>query len=92
MLARPLLVLWHLACTKTGILQPGTTTASTLAAAGDIESLSFSKLIRVCPRAGATLTVASVPSVPDFTNLTGPGVDTQTPIIANAKLIIEKLS
>lgn len=64
--------------------------ASTLAAAGDIENLKFSKPVKVCRRADATLTVASVPSVPDFTNLTGPGVDTQTPIIANANLIIKK--
>lgn len=74
-----------------GILVPGTTAASTLAAAGDVENISFNKVVRVCCRAGATLTVASVPSVPDFTNLTGPGIDTQTPIIANAKFIIKKL-
>ena len=74
-----------------GILVPGTTITSTLTAAGDIENLKFSKIIQVCCRANTTLTVASVPSVPDFTNLTGPGVDTQTPIIANANFIIEKL-
>lgn len=74
-----------------GILVPGTTVASTITAAGDIENLKFTKIVRVCCRANATLTVASVPSVPDFTNLTGPGVDTQTPIIANANLIIKKL-
>lgn len=74
-----------------GILVPGTTVASTIAAAGDIENLKFSKVIKVCCRANATLTVASVPSVPDFTDLTGPGVDTETPIIANANLIIDKL-
>lgn len=75
-----------------GILVPGTTVASTLAAAGDIENLKFTKVIRVCCRADATLTIASVPSVPDFTNLTGPGIDTQTPIIANANVIIKKIA
>lgn len=71
---------------------PGTTVASTLAAAGDIENLKFTNVVKVCCRANATLTIASVPSVPDFTNLTGPGVDTQTPIIANATVIIKKIA
>lgn len=71
---------------------PGTTAASTLDAAGDIENVKFTKVIKVCCRANATITVASVPSVPDFTNLTGPGVDTQTPIVANANFILKKLS
>lgn len=39
-----------------------------------------------------TLGIASVPSVPDFTDLTAVGVDTQTPIIANANLIIKKIA
>jgi hypothetical protein len=73
-----------------GILVPGTTTASTITAAGDVETLTFSKVIPVCGKAGATLTIASVPSVPNFTDLTGPGVDTQTPIIASANVIIDK--
>lgn len=77
---------------QNGILTPGTTAASTIAAAGDIENLSFTKGLKVCCRANTTLTIASVPSVPDFTNLAGPGVDTQTPIVANANLIIKKLS
>ena len=73
-----------------GILVPGTTTAATITAAGDVATLSFSKTIPVCGKAQATLTVASVPSVPDFTDLTGPGVDTQTPIIASGNLSIDK--
>lgn len=66
--------------------------ASTIAAAGDVENVSFTKIIKVCCRANATLTVGSVPSVPDFTDLTAVGVDTETPIIANANLIISKLA
>lgn len=73
-----------------GILVPGTTAAVTIATAGDVATLSFAKAIPVCGKAQATLTIASVPSVPDFTNLTGPGVDTQTPIIASANVIINK--
>ena len=87
-------LLWeklHLDYIKTGILVPGTTVISTIAAAGDVENLKFTKIIKVCCRANATLTVASVPSVPEFTNLTGPGIETQTPINANANLIVNKL-
>lgn len=73
-----------------GILVPGTTTAATITATGDVATLSFAKTIPVCGKAQATLTVASVPSVPDFTDLTGPGIDTQTPIIASANLSIDK--
>lgn len=75
-----------------GILVPGTTVASTITAAGDVENLKFTKIIKVCCRGDSSLTVASVPSVPDFTDLTAPGVDTQTPIIANANLVIKKKS
>ena len=81
-----------LALYQDGIIVPGTTVASTITAAGDVENLSFTKIIKVCCRANATLTIASVPSVPDFTDLTATGVDTQTPIIANANLIISKLA
>ena len=75
-----------------GILETGTTTASTITAAGDIETLSFTKVIQVCGKADATIAIGSVPSVPDFTNLIGPGIDTQTPIIASANLIIKKIA
>jgi len=75
-----------------GIIVPGTTVAVTIPTAGDVENVSFSKIIRVCCRANATLTIGSVPSVPDFTDLTAVGVDTQTPIIANANLQISRLA
>lgn len=81
-----------LALYQDGIIVPGTTVASTIAAAGDVENVSFEKIIKVCCRADATLTVGSVPSFPDFTDLTAPGVDTQTPIIANANLLITRLA
>lgn len=68
----------------------GTTTAATITTAGDIATLSFTKSIPVCGKAQATLAVASVPSVLDFTNLAGPGIDTQTPIIASGNLSIDK--
>lgn len=73
-----------------GILIPGTTTASTITAAGDVETLVIIKELKVCGRGNTTIAIGSVPSVPNFTDLTGPGVDTQTPIIASANLIIKK--
>ena len=91
MLVRRLLGVVAIGLYQNGILVPGSTAAATIDAAGDVENLKFSKVIRVCCRANSTLTVASVPSVPDFTDLTAPGIDTETPIIANANLIIKKL-
>lgn len=73
-----------------GVLIPGTTTATTITSAGDVATLTFEKTIPVCGNAKTTLAVASVPSIVDFTDLTGPGVDTQIPIIASANLSIDK--
>lgn len=82
----------HLDYIKIGILVSGATAASTITAVGDVENLKFTKVIKVCGRANTTLTVASVPSVPNFADLTAVGVDTETPIIANANLIIKKIA
>ena len=74
-----------------GVLVPGTTVASTITAAGDVENLKFTKIIRVCCRASTTLTISSVPSFPNLVDLTATGIDTQTPIIVNANMIIKKI-
>ena len=66
-----------------GILIPDTVRAVTLATAGDYETVSFNKKIRVCPRGTTNITVGSVPSVPTPTDVTTPIV-TQIPIITNA--------
>ena len=75
-----------------GVLVPGSTVASTITAAGDVENLSFTKVIRVCCRTSTTLTISSVPSFPNLVDLTAAGIDTQTPIIVNANLIIKKIA
>jgi len=75
-----------------GVLVPGSMVASTITAAGDVENLSFTKIIRVCCRASTTLTISSVPSFPNLVDLTTTGIDTQTPIIVNANLIIKKIA
>ena len=74
-----------------GVLVPGTTVASTITAAGDVENLKFTKVIRVCCRASTTLTISSVPSFPNLADLTATGIDTQTPIVVNANMIIKKI-
>ena len=57
---------------------------------GNYVNVSFSKLIKVCCRGNATLTVASIPSV--LTGATTPGTTTVTevPVIQNANFIIAK--
>lgn len=74
-----------------GVLVPGTTVASTITTAGDVENLKFTKVIRVCCRASTTLTISSVPSFPNLVDLTATGIDTQTPIVVNANMIIKKI-
>ena len=81
-----------LALFEDGVIVPGTTMIATITAAGDVENISFENTVEVCGRSNATLSIGSVPSVPDFTDLTAPGIDTQTPIVANATFSIEKIA
>ena len=73
-----------------GILIPGTTVIAEVATAGDYYNISFDKLIKICCRGDATLTVASVPNV--LTGATLPGIATVTeiPVVQNANLSIIK--
>ena len=73
-----------------GILIPGTTVIAEVATAGDYYNVSFDKLIKICCRGDATLTVASVPNV--LTGATLPGIATVTeiPVVQNANLSIIK--
>lgn len=81
-----------LALFEDGIIVPGTTMIATVTAAGDVSNVSFENTIEVCGRSNATLSIGSVPSVPDFTDLTAPGVNTQAPIVSNASFSIEKIA
>lgn len=81
-----------LALFEDGVIVPGTTMIATVTAAGDVSNISFENTIEVCGRSSVTLSIGSVSSVPDFTDLTAPGVDTQAPIIANASFSIEKIA
>lgn len=53
----------------------------------DYENVSFTKMIRLCPRENVTLTIGSVPAVSGVT----PTVDTVAPTLKNANIIIKKV-
>lgn len=73
-----------------GVLVPGTTVIAQIATAGDYVNVSFDKLLKICCRGDATLTVQSVPSV--LTGATTPGTTTVTevPVVQNANFSIIK--
>ena len=73
-----------------GILIPGSTAIAEVATAGAYYNLSFDKLIKVCCRGDATLTIASVPNV--LTGAAAPGTATVTeiPVVQNANISITK--
>lgn len=73
-----------------GVLIPGTTSIATIATPGDFFNISFDKLIKVCCRGDANLTVASVPTVLTETALPGTPTDTVEPIIQHANFSITK--
>lgn len=72
-----------------GVLIPDTVRAVTLAAAGDFETVSFNKKMRICPKGMTSLSVQSVPSVLTPTDITTP-IETQTPIIVAATFNISR--
>lgn len=73
-----------------GILIPGTTVIAEVATAGDYYNISFDKLIKICCRGDATLTVASVPNVLTGATLPGTPTVTEIPVVQNANLSIIK--
>lgn len=54
----------------------------------EYQNISFTKLIRLCPRENVTLTIGSVPAVSQVVS----AVETVAPTIKNANLIIRKIS
>ena len=73
-----------------GILIPGSTVIAEVATAGDYYNVSFDKLIEVCCRGDATITVASVPTVLTGATLPATPTTTEIPVIQNANLSIIK--
>ena len=74
-----------------GVLIPGTTTIATITTAGDFFNVSFDKLIKICCRGDASLTIASVPSVLTGATLPGTPTVTEIPVIQNANVSITKM-
>ena len=73
-----------------GILIPGSTVLVEVATAGDYYNVSFDKLIKICCRGDASLTIGSVPSVLTGATLPGTPTVTEIPVIQNANLSITK--
>ena len=73
-----------------GILIPGTTVLAEVVTAGDYYNVSFDKLIKICCRGDASLTIASVPNVLTGATLPGTPVVTEIPILQNANVSITK--
>ena len=75
-----------------GILINGTTTLATIATAGDYVNVSFDKLIKICCRGDASLTIASIPNVLTGVLPTPTATETEIPTIQNANFSIVKKS
>lgn len=73
-----------------GILIPGTTVIAEVVTAGDYYNVSFDKLIKICCRGDASLTIGSVPSVLTGATLPATPTVTEIPVIQNANLSITK--
>lgn len=73
-----------------GVELPGTRIIAPIGTAGIFTNVSFEKIVPICCCGNGTLTIQSVPSVPSGTTAPGTATTTQTPIIQNANIIIEK--
>lgn len=73
-----------------GVLIPGTTVIAQITTTGDYVNVSFDKLIKICPRGNATLTVQAVPSILTGDATPGTTTVTEVPVIQNANFSIIK--
>lgn len=73
-----------------GVLLPGTTVIAQITTTGDYVNVSFDKLIKICCRGDATLTVASVPSILTGDATPGTTTVTEVPVVQNANFSIIK--
>lgn len=75
----------------TGTDVEGTEMDITVTTAGEYTNVSFTKLLKVCPRVNTTIAIGSLPStVTGTTTLTN--VVTQIPTIKDANFIIKKIA
>lgn len=75
-----------------GILLPGTTVIMPVTTAGNYKNVSFNKIVPICCRGDATLTIQSVSSVLIGATTGATSTTTQIPVIQNANLTITRLS
>lgn len=74
----------------TGTDFEGTEMDAEITTAGNYVNVSFTKLLRICPRINTTIAVGSLPStITGTTTLTN--TDTEIPVIKDANLIIKKI-
>jgi hypothetical protein len=66
----------------------GTEMDADITTAGVYTNISFTKIIRVCPRVNTTIAVGSLAAIGGIT----PAVETEIPTIKDANLIIEKIA
>ena len=73
-----------------GVLIPGTTVIAQITTTGDYVNVSFDKLLKICCRGDATLTVQSVPSILTGSATPGTTTVTEVPVIQNSNFSIVK--
>lgn len=77
--------------TATGTDVEGTEMDAEITTAGNYVNVSFTKLLRVCPRVNTTIAVGSLPAT--ITGTTTPvSTETEIPVIKDANFIIEKIA
>ena len=74
--------------TGTGTDVEGTEMDVDIQTADVYTNISFTKLLKVCPRVNTTIAVGSLPAIGGVT----PAVETEIPTIKDANLIIEKIA
>ena len=74
--------------TSNGSDVEGTEMDTEVTTAGNYANISFSKIIRVCPRVNTTVSIGSLAAIGGVT----PAVETEIPTIKDANLIIEKIA
>ncbi|HIS62317.1 MAG TPA: hypothetical protein IAC14_08760 [Candidatus Scybalomonas excrementigallinarum] len=73
-----------------GVLLPGTQMIAQIETTGDYVNVSFDKILKICCRGDATLTIASIPSILTGDEAPGETTITEVPVIQNANFSIIK--
>lgn len=77
--------------TGTGTDVEGTEMDAEITTAGNYVNVSFTKLLRICPRVNTTIAVGSLPStITGTTTLTN--TETEIPVIKDANFIVRKVA